>query len=88
MTVNIGIIGCGPITRFRYAPEYAANPQAVIMGFFDPVTVRAREMAGLYGGEVYETYEAMLRDSSIDAVSGCTANVHHAPITIDALLAG
>jgi predicted dehydrogenase len=86
--INVGIIGCGSITRYRHAPEYAANEHAAIAGFFDLKKERATEMAAQFGGEVYNTVEAMLADESIAAVSVCVANRYHAQITIAALQAG
>ncbi len=86
--VKVGIIGCGSITKYRHAPEYAMNPNSEIMGFFDLRKERAAEMAGQFGGKVYETVEEMLAEKSIDAVSVCAANNFHAPVTIAALEAG
>lgn len=83
--VNIGILGCGSITKLRHAPEYAAHPGARLVGFFDPVTDRARELAEQYGAKVYESTDDMLASPEIDAVSVCTANRFHAPVTIQAL---
>lgn len=86
--VKVGIIGCGSITKFRHAPEYAANCNSEIGGFFDPVTDRAVELVKQFGGKAYPSYEAMLADKEIDAVSVCTSNKYHAPVTIEALKAG
>jgi predicted dehydrogenase len=46
------------------------------------------ELSSRYGGTVYESYQALLADPAIDAVSVCSANVTHAEITIAALKAG
>jgi predicted dehydrogenase len=86
--VNVGIAGCGSITRFRHAPEYASNANAKIAGFCNPTIKRAGEMVELYGGKVYESYEEMINDSSIDAISVCSSNIHHSSMTIAALEAG
>jgi predicted dehydrogenase len=86
--VNVGIAGCGSITRFRHAPEYASNSNASIAGFYNPTIKRAEEMVKLYGGKVYETYAEMLQDSSVDAISVCSSNIHHASMTVAALRAG
>jgi len=86
--VNVGIIGCGSITMQRHAPEYHANVNARVSGFYDSRPERAEEMVRSYGGKVYDSYEAMLADQCIDAVSVCTSNAYHAPITIAALKAG
>ncbi|QBE96649.1 1,5-anhydro-D-fructose reductase [Blautia producta] len=84
---KVAIAGCGSITKFRHAPEYGKNPLADIAGFYDPVECRAEEMASQYGGKVYRTYEELLEDSSVEAVSVCSANRFHASMTIAALRA-
>lgn len=32
---GIGIIGCGKIAQVRHIPEYAAHPEAKLVGFYD-----------------------------------------------------
>lgn len=86
--VHIGIIGCGKIAQVRHIPEYAAHPEAELAGFYDLNRERAAQLAERYGGKAYESVEAMLEDAGIDAVSVCTANHVHAPISIAALKAG
>jgi predicted dehydrogenase len=86
--INIGIIGCGSITKFRHAPEYAAHPEAKLVGFFNRRKVRSLEMVERYGGQAYDSYEELMADPDIDAVSVCTSHSSHAPITIAALRAG
>ena len=88
MVINIGIIGCGGITIRRHAPEYAVNPEAKLIGFYDPVESRAIDMAQQYGGKTYKSYEELLSDPKIDAVSVCSSNSTHAEISIAALKAG
>lgn len=85
---QIGIIGCGKIAQVRHLPEYAAHPQAKLAGYYDINTVRAMELSSRYGGTVYESYQSLLADPAIDAVSVCSANVTHAEIAIAALKAG
>lgn len=86
--VRIGIVGCGKIAQVRHIPEYLANKDAKISGFFDFNQERAAELAEKYGGKAYETLEDMLSDPDIDAVSICVANAAHAQNTIAALKAG
>ena len=86
--LKIGIIGCGKIATLRHIPEYAENPHATLAAFQDMVPERAREAAAPFGGVVYDSFEALLADPEIDAVSVCAANAAHAPITIAALEAG
>ena len=88
MTIRVGIFGCGKIAQVRHIPEYVANPYAEIRGFYDLNTKRAQELAEKYGGKAYDSYEALLADPDIDAVSVCAANHVHAEISIAALKAG
>lgn len=85
---KIGIIGCGKIAQVRHIPEYAAHEEAVLSGFYDLNRERAEELAGKYGGKAFASYEALLDDPEIDAVSVCVANSAHAEITMAALRKG
>ena len=86
--IKIGIIGCGKIAQKRHIPEYVENENAQLAGFYDLNLERAKALADEFGGKAYESYEALLADKEIEAVSVCTANVAHAEITIAALKAG
>lgn len=86
--INIGIIGCGKIAQIRHIPEYLENPDVALRGFYDINTERARELAEKYKGKAYASYEELLMDTSIDAVSVCVANYAHAEVSIAALNAG
>jgi len=88
MQVNIGIIGCGSISRYRHAPEYAQNKNCKIVAFSDPFLNRAEELAQSYSAAAYDDYKKIINDPSIDAVSVCTPNATHASIAIEALQAG
>lgn len=85
---KIGIIGCGKIAQVRHIPELIANPSAEIVGYYNPTTSRAEEMAAKYGGKVYPTVDALLADAEIDAVVISLANQAHAATTIKALQSG
>ena len=86
--IKVAIAGCGSITKYRHAPEYANDNRAEIVGFFDPVEDRAKELVRKYGGKVYHTYEDVLKDVQVEAVSVCSSNKFHASMTIQALEAG
>ena len=86
--MKVGIIGCGRVAQTRHIPEYGAHPGAQIAGYYDFNEKRARELAAVYGGKVYDSADALLADRGIDAVSICTANHTHAEITIKALRSG
>ena len=86
--LKIGVIGCGKIAQVRHIPEYAANENVELAGFYNPTKSRAEDMVKKYGGRVYDTAEELLSDESIDAVSVCSANYSHAELAIKALRAG
>jgi UDP-N-acetylglucosamine 3-dehydrogenase len=86
--LRVGIVGCGSITKYRHAPEYAHNDAAEIVAFCDPNIERATLMAEEYGGKVYADYLEMFENQALDAVSVCTPNLYHAPISIAAARAG
>lgn len=88
MKVNVGIIGCGKIAQVRHIPEYTSNPDVCLYGLFDINKERAAELAAEYGCKVYDSYEELLADPQIDAVSVCVANNAHAQISIAAMKAG
>ncbi|WP_270179865.1 Gfo/Idh/MocA family protein [Alkalihalobacillus sp. CinArs1] len=87
-TLKIGVIGCGSIAKHRHLPEYAANKNVQIVAVCDIVKSRADEIASLYGATSYENVEDVLQIEEIDAISVCTPNYLHAPISIAALKAG
>jgi predicted dehydrogenase len=87
-TLNIGIIGCGKIAQYRHIPEYLANEHTNISGYFDPNKNRAENLAKEFGGKTYDSYQELLANQKIDAVSVCTPNIAHAEITITALTSG
>ena len=88
MSIKVGIIGCGKIAQVRHIPEYAANPHAEVYGFYDINLARAEELAKKYGGKAFASYEELLADPEIEAVSVCAANHAHAEISVAALKAG
>ncbi len=88
MALGIGIIGCGKIAQVRHIPELHANPDAQLVGYYNPTLSRAEEQANKYGGTVYPTIDDMLSDPEVDAVVISLANQAHASASIQALEAG
>lgn len=86
--IKVGVIGCGSIAKHRHLPEYAFNELVEIVAVCDIVTERANEFAEKYNANAYTNYEDLLLDPGIEAVSVCTPNYLHAPISIAALHAG
>jgi predicted dehydrogenase len=86
--IRVAVIGCGSIAKHRHIPEYAANPNVELAAFVDPVIERAEAYAGQYGAKAFADYEAMLSEVKPDAVSVCTPNALHAPVSVAAANAG
>ncbi|UOQ45588.1 Gfo/Idh/MocA family oxidoreductase [Halobacillus salinarum] len=88
-TLKIAVIGCGSIAQHRHLPEYDMNSNVEITAVCDIVEERAKEVAEKFGAEsVYTDYHTLLEQENVDAVSVCTPNYLHAPVSIAALKAG
>ncbi len=86
--LRVAIIGCGSICRHRHLPEYASRPDVEVVALVDIKLDRARDLAATYGVKnVFADYKDALALQP-DLVSVCTPNVHHGPMTLDALNAG
>lgn len=88
MEINVGIIGCGSITRFRHAPEYKANAHVKDIYFYDRNMERAKRLAEEFGGYAVEKLEDLLANPVIAAISDCSSNDAHHINTSKALLSG
>ena len=86
--VRVAVIGCGSIAQHRHLPEYKSNKNVELIAVCDINEERAHEVAEKYGVKAYTNYEELLSSGSVDAVSVCTPNYLHAPISIAALKAG
>ncbi|MDN3017522.1 Gfo/Idh/MocA family oxidoreductase [Paenibacillus sp. BSR1-1] len=87
-TLRVGVIGCGSIAQHRHLPEYIANKNVELVAVCDLNEERAKAVAEKYGVVAYTNYEELLKSGGVDAVSVCTPNYLHAPISIAALNAG
>lgn len=83
--LKVGVIGCGSIAKHRHIPEYLNNPHVELVAFADDVIERAQEFANLFNGSAYSNHQEMFAAEQLDAVSVCTPNVLHAPISIAAM---
>jgi len=87
--LKIAVIGCGTIANSAHIPAYMANPDCEISYFCDIIPDRAEKAVAENGcGKAVVDYREILKDDSINAVSVCTPNNVHAPISIDFLRAG
>lgn len=89
--LKIGIIGCGGIANGKHFPSLSKLDQVELVAFCDIEIERAEKGAKQYGtrnAKVYEDYQELLKDESIDVVHVLTPNNSHAKISIAALEAG
>ncbi len=85
--VGIGVVGVG-IGRL-HLQGYAMCPEAEVVAVCDANEERAKATAEEFKiPNVYTDYEKMLACEGIDAVSVCTPNFLHTPMTIAAFEAG
>lgn len=84
---RVVVIGCGAIGQRRHLPEYALREDVELIAVVDKKITRAREAAEKFqAAEAFKDYQDALALEP-DAVSVCTPNYLHAPMTIDALKA-
>lgn len=89
--VNVAIIGCGGIANGKHLPSLKKVEQVELVAFCDTDVEKAGVAADEYGAagaKVYEDYQQLLKDTSIDVVHVCTPNISHAKISIAAMNAG
>ncbi len=86
--VKVGIIGTGGISEV-HAKGYLADERCEICAVCDINEERAAKFAAKHGiPKYYSDYQVMLDSEDLDAISVCTFNNFHAPITIAALKSG
>jgi predicted dehydrogenase len=85
--VNVGIIGAGGVSIFHYTGYTAGGATVVAIADADPLALarRQREWDIPKG---YGSYQELLADPSIEAVSICLPNALHHPVTLAAAAAG
>lgn len=87
--INVAVIGCGTIANSAHIPSYMKCDDVNIKYFCDIILEKAEKAVERYGsGIAVEDYHDFLNDPELDAVSVCTPNKMHTPITIDFLKAG
>ncbi|AGB40135.1 putative dehydrogenase [Halobacteroides halobius DSM 5150] len=89
--LKVGVVGCGSIAEYRHIPEYIANKDVEVVALCDIVEQRAEKFVNKYeltNAKVYTDYKELVKDKEIDAVSVCTPNYLHAPVSIAAAKSG
>ena len=85
--IRIGIIGCGTIAPI-HAMAISATDGAELIGAVSHSYEKAKHFAENYSCEAFKSYEDMLSDRRIDAVSVCTPSGYHFENVRQALNAG
>ncbi|MCL4509377.1 MAG: Gfo/Idh/MocA family oxidoreductase, partial [Chloroflexi bacterium] len=88
-TIGVGVIGVGTIAEMNHLPGYQRQSDVRIVAVADINGERAKTVAAKFGApHAYTDYRELLANPEIQAVSVCTPNFQHAPVSIDALKAG
>lgn len=66
--MKIGILGTADIAFRRFLPALRACPNASYAGVASRTPDKAKQFQAQFGGEIYDGYDALLQDDSIDAV--------------------
>ncbi|GAB0229697.1 Gfo/Idh/MocA family oxidoreductase [Staphylococcus pseudintermedius] len=88
MGIKVGIIGCGGIANGKHLPSLAQIDDVEIVAFCDIDIEKAKTAATTFGtvnAKVYQDYQELLKDQTIDVVHICTPNYLHCDMTVHAL---
>lgn len=85
--LKVGIIGVGVVANFHYKSYQAAGATVIAIADADPVALARRQHEWSIP-HAYGTYEELLADPAIEAVSVCVPNALHHPVTLAAARAG
>lgn len=87
MTLGVGIIGCGMISRF-HAKAIAEIRGARLVACFDNVAAAATRLAAEQSCRSYDKLPDLLADSDVDVVTICTPSGAHLEPAVAAAKAG
>jgi predicted dehydrogenase len=85
--LRVGVIGAGGVAG-RHAEAYAENADAAIVAVADPDASAREALALRHGASAFPSYEDLLADGSVDAVSVCVPHDLHLPVGLAAAAAG
>jgi len=88
-TIRVGVIGLGQIALKAHLPGYAKTKGCRITAVCSSREQHARNIAKQYGiPAIYKDWKKLIRSPEVDAVSICTPNFTHAPMTLKAFQEG
>ncbi|QHW32819.1 Gfo/Idh/MocA family oxidoreductase [Paenibacillus rhizovicinus] len=87
--LKVGAVGTGGIFRMAHLPGWLSSKEVELVAFCDPVRAAAEAIAKDFpDARVYDSYQELLDDPSIDIVDISTPNLFHSEIAIAALRKG
>ncbi|MCS7202489.1 MAG: Gfo/Idh/MocA family oxidoreductase [Dictyoglomus sp.] len=87
--IRVGIVGAGGIARHLHIPRYKKISDVEVVAIADSDKDRAEILAQEFNiPKIYCNYEEMFEKENLTAISVCTPNYLHAPVTISALNRG
>jgi predicted dehydrogenase len=85
--LRVGVLGCGLMGGI-HAACYAREKNCEIIGFHNRTREKAQQLAMRFGGDVFDSAEALLQAPQLDAVSIATSQQVHAEQILLAARAG
>ena len=74
--MNIAIVGCGFVADY-YLKTLPLHPELKLTGVMDKKPERAQNLSQRYSVPIYETLDAVLKDTSVDIVLNMTNPRNH-----------
>lgn len=66
--MKLGILGTADIAYRRFLPALSKCPEVIYAGVASRTPEKGKKFQESYGGKIYDSYDALLADESIDAV--------------------
>lgn len=87
---NVGIVGCGGISKAAHCTAYKMLSGAKVVAVCDILPERAEFVRKMFfpNAKTYTDYKELLKDESIDFIDICTPNYLHSIIAVDAFKSG
>jgi predicted dehydrogenase len=88
MHLSVAFVGAGNVTTGPYSHAIERCAAAKLVGVYDPLHERAKELAARHGARAYGTLEELTTDTDVDAVVVAAPTAHQIPTAIACLEAG
>ena len=89
--LKVGVIGCGAIANTKHLPALKRIEGVEMVAFCDTIPAKAKAAAEKFGvadARIYDNYQELLKNETLDVIHVCTPNRSHSEISIAALEAG